>query len=400
MSVKLFGQGKRRRMTTYKVNELSGVTAPAQKGANAVIIKARHAKDPEMDDLDADGNPKSKSKVSKSSLSFMTSVQGGHAHSISVWSEESGGTTGPGSDSPDEDGHSHPWNLTPNGDIEIGMNQGHTHTVSRESILAALATSTPIVRALESVAAVAKALNVEFTEDGDLVDLAKKENTMDEAEKAALEAKLAKAERLSTLNDTQKAHLGGLNESDQETYLAKENDERETIAKAAVLAKAEADPVIYTRTDGVTQIRKSDGALLAQLAQEADQSKKDLTKAQAVNADASFEKSAEVNLDALPGSLKVRTALVKAVNGIEDAPTRELAAQSLIAGNSAMKAAFNSVGEPGAGFEPASSDQTGAEGELDRLAKAQVAKNGGSYQDAYSLMADQNPAIAKKALGS
>ena len=39
------GKGKKRRMTKYIVNELSGVDAPAQVGARALIIKARGTAD-------------------------------------------------------------------------------------------------------------------------------------------------------------------------------------------------------------------------------------------------------------------------------------------------------------------------------------------------------------------
>lgn len=223
---------------------------------------------------------------------------------------------------------------------------------------------------------------------------AEKEGDMpaDKDKLAALEKKAARFEKLAELTDVQKTHFADLNEKGQDAFLAKNADARQADVDAVLEKKNDADPVLYTCDDG-TPIRKSDGELFAKLAKENDTNRKDLAKAQAVAANAEFEKSAAEHLGGLPGNIQVRTAIVKAIDGIRDESIRELAAQSVIAGSKAMTAAFNSVGSGGGGIEKGDADV-----ELNKLTKAYMVKEKVDYYTAYGAVTEQNAELHKRAI--
>ena len=107
-----------------------------------------------------------------------------------------------------------------------------------------------------------------------------------------------------------------------------------------------------------------------------------------------YQKEADEHLDALPGELSVRAALVKAVQGIPDEAVREKAGQVLIAGNKAMKAAFNTVGSGGSGVEPGSTAH-----EMDRLTKSFMKAHPDSTEEnAYGEVLLANPVLAAKVI--
>lgn len=138
-----------------------------------------------------------------------------------------------------------------------------------------------------------------------------------EAEVAKLKADLALAKSVGELTDAQKAHYAGLDEADKAKFLKAKPAERE-----AQLAKAkESDPVVYTDLDGV-EYRKSDDARLVAAAKRADSSLKAARLSEERAQASELQKRAEVLLKNLPGEINVKTALLKAVDGIQEEAVR------------------------------------------------------------------------------
>lgn len=399
MSTHRLGSGKRRRMTKYTLGELSMVDRAQQPTPN-LIFKRR--------DLDKAGHrddEKRKRRGVKKDIDdgivVITSSEARHSHGFMMFPGEQGGSTWFAMDPQDEVSHDHPWLIRPDGSIQIGENLGHTHSVNREEIIGAFLRISPIARGDTEILSMAKIMKVEFTEDGGVTDLFKagdpgatKEGDMPDPKQTmeALEKKLARAMKLAELTDIQKSHILTLSKDGQTAFLEKDDAGRTAEVDAEITKKAAADPLMYTCDDG-TKIHKSDGPLLAKMAKDRDDDRKELAKARAMNADASFSKQAGEHLDALPGTLEVRTALVKAVEGITDEGMRSLVAQSILAGNSAMKAAFDSLGSGGGG-----SVLKDAEAELERLATAHMVEKGVDYYTAYAVVSEANPVLTKRAI--
>ena len=194
---------------------------------------------------------------------------------------------------------------------------------------------------------------------------------------AALQAQLARAQAVVALAAEERAHFDALPEDARTAFLAKSADGRRTELDAAVKAAADADPVVYTTADGVA-LRKSAGEAFIALAKSNDSLRKEADALRAEREAERLEKRAEFELGHLPGDLKTRAAMLKAIGGIEDESLREAAHDALKAQNEAMSKAFETRGHGGEPSPGSPDDQ------LDKLAKAHAEKQGVSYQAAYA----------------
>ena len=123
-SSRMAAKPKKNRMVKFKMKELSAVDRPAQQGALVSIMK--------RDDGDDEGLEKHCGRVP-----VLTSADEGHVHMIWL-DDDRGGSTSWQTSEGDEQGHSHPWIINPDGTLTIGEEDGHTHEVSAESVLAAM----------------------------------------------------------------------------------------------------------------------------------------------------------------------------------------------------------------------------------------------------------------------
>jgi len=211
------------------------------------------------------------------------------------------------------------------------------------------------------------------------------------AENETLKKANATATAVAALSEPQRAHYGSL-----------KGDE----AKAAFLSKADGDrqkeiddlrkgdPVLYKALDGA-EFRASDGDRMISIAKRADDNARRLALSEAQRSQESLAKRADTELDHCPGTVEVRSALLKAVDGIGDEATRTGVLEILKAGNTAMATTSKPRGiraTPAGGGESANA-------ELDRLAKAYMEKNPKvNYYDAYAVVSEANPALLKRAI--
>ena len=388
------GSGKRRRMTKYSLGELSMVDR-AQQPTPTLIFKRKG--DPDYDPKNPDASKRGRFEK-HDGIVLITSLEGRHTHGMSIGRGMRGGSTWYSEDPQDERSHDHPWMFDTDGSIIIGDNMGHGHSIDRASLLQAFMSLGPASRTDPDVVAFAEKCFVKFTEDGGVTDLLTKEGDMPnpDLEKTVqdLQAKLKVATALSTMNDAQKAYYAALPEADQPAFLEKSDADR-----AAVIEKAQAeDPVVFTTATGV-EIRKSDGPVVLALAQDAAAANKRADEAETISKRARFEKAATEHLGHLPGSIDVRCAIVKALDGIDDEAVRSLAAQSLIAADRAMAGVYT---RKGAGPDPNAPALPGGENpnqKLDALTKRFQDDNPGtSYVDAYEKVAEANPDLAEAAI--
>lgn len=151
-----------------------------------------------------------------------------------------------------------------------------------------------------------------------------------------------------------------------------------------MISKAkESDPVVYiSKADG-TEYRKSDGEKMIALAKRADKSIA-IAKAATETAEReAFTKRAK-ELGSLPGSEEVKTALLKAIDGIEDPEIQKSCQELLNAGNTSLKKAFERSGIQGDGPH----DESNPVNKLDILAKNRANDKGISFEKAYTEVLD------------
>ena len=150
-----------------------------------------------------------------------------------------------------------------------------------------------------------------------------------------------------TLGASEREHYDSLSDNkDKAAFLSKSADEQKVIvtdAAAEKARKAEGDPVVYTTTDG-DEILKSHGTIILRMAKSHDAERRKTAKLQDDRKQSDLEKRAETELKYLPGDLKVRAALLKAADSIEDEATRKSALETLAAQNKQMQKAFETAG--------------------------------------------------------
>lgn len=292
----------------------------------------------------------------------------------------------------DEYGHAHPWVRNSDGSITIGAVDGHTHELTaqkrefssdeRDKLAEEgeampdgsfpIKTAADLENALHDfgradesrrkavahhIARRAKALGLsdKLPSEGAFADELGKaaegqeSTTMTDAEKAAIDAANKRAESLETelkiqksingLNTAERTHFDSLNEQDRTAFLAKSALDR----KAEMERSANDNPVVFTNSDGV-EFRKNDGAKLIAIAKQADADRKLARDATAALTEQALQKRASDDLGNLPGEMNVKTALLKAVDGIADEATRKSALALLKAGNDGIAKAFKRAG--------------------------------------------------------
>jgi hypothetical protein len=383
-----FRQGKRRRMTKFRINEIAAVDFPAQTPALATILKRKGS--PDYDPKTKKGRLVKREDVEHDeallakfddTTGVMTSNEDGHAHIL--WLYGKVGETSWQKSEGEESGHDHPWMLNADGTITIGMSEGHDHAVDQSIVLMALMEKNDSNQAGDP--GIEKEAEMPQTPEEVANDL--KKATDENGELTKSNERLAAIVKLSA---DERAHFDGLDTEGQDAFLAKSADER----GSEINKSTEEDPVVYTSLSG-DEFRKSDDSRLIKLAKERDEDRKELAKARVERENAGFEKRAEELLPNSSGDLPVRAAIVKALDGIKDEDLRKGAFESVQAGDKALKAAFNRTGH-----QTVTGDEGDAETELTNLAKARAEKDECSFTDAYAKVADENPALFAKAVGS
>lgn len=189
-------------------------------------------------------------------------------------------------------------------------------------------------------------------------------------------SKLADAEIVAKLSDSERKHLASLDEAAAAKFKGASADERQASMKKA----AEADEMFKSHT-GV-EIRKSDvGAGIYTILKAQDEqiakANVELNKAREQTLTVELTKVAEDEYGKLPGDTVAKVAVLKAVNGFDEA-TKATLTQMLKAGNAALNGAFTEVGARGDKVEKAA--------ELESLTKA--------YADTHKV----HPAVAQIAV--
>lgn len=432
---KLYRQGKKRRMNKFRMDHIASCDFPAQAGATALILKRGDIPE-STEELTC---RIIKSPFEDAPPGLLTSSEDGHSHL--VWLHGRAGTTSWGKSEGEESGHEHPWMLTADGQLVIGENESHSHSVDQNMVMQALmdlmkrrpiekirdaeglhdavvtlqfvpaedreaaaeqivkrAQQLEMINTLPENGTVAALLNKagstgETEADMPENDVAKKLEAA-ETQNAELLKRQERLEAILKLDADVRKHFDSLDEKAQDEFLALDStSQKAEVAKAVTKAKDE-DPIVYESPDG-TVFRKSDDPRIVKMARERDEDRKELAKARATARQATFEKRAEDELGNLPGEVAVRAAIVEAIDGIKDENVRKAAHESIQAGNKAIKAAFSKVGRDATPEDSAVAD---AEAELDRLAKTRASEKGEDYYDAYDVVVRENPTLAKRAI--
>jgi hypothetical protein len=363
-------------MKEFKMFEISAVDRPAQSDAKALIMK--------RDDYKGDKKKKKKESdaeaVAKGHGVMTVADKTGHAHTLSFYAGESLGETSYNKAKNDEYGHEHPFTII-NGVVTIGETQGHTHEVNQADV-------TSVLGNMLNAQSLGKK-EEDFMSGNKLQDSADTsvETLKADLEKVTKELELAKS--ISNMTDAQKAHYATLSADSKVEFLTKSSTEKDA---AVTLAKY--DDTYYKSADGVvyTKAQKAE----ADLAKKVDEMAAKLAKDEADKFDLHMQKRAESELEHMAGSIQVRAALLKAVEGIADAELRKGAIESLRA-----KATTFAEVSKSKGTEEVKKvhDVQDAVAKLDSLAKSHAADKGMDYYDAYDAVTKSNPELYNQAFG-
>lgn len=336
-------QKKKRIMRDFALDEISGVTFPAQKGARMVLMKrGDEPAGPDISKMSAD-------EIARLVLKGryqLTTANAGHSHLIDVSDEDK--MRGGGFTMSCESGcdyHRHPYVIGKGGEITIGMAAGHSHEVM--SIEAVKAAASP---PLESKGT---------TEKGEEMD----------------QKEIAKLQALAVMTDAQKAHFGKLSGQAADDYIAASPEVRQ----AAITKAAGDDAVVYTAKNGA-EYRKSDDPRLVQMAKDrdADIAAAEIAKAAQLEAEAlTLAKS----WDFIGKSMDEKVADAKAILGAAPA-VKKAALDAIEAQRAAMAPLFKSFGARDGGLTTKSEGAEAGE-QLNKLAEELSAKDGTTFAVAY-----------------
>ena len=209
--------------------------------------------------------------------------------------------------------------------------------------------------------------------------------TTEAAQILDLTAKLAKAERLATLTDAQRAHYGKLG-TDGEAYLAKSLADRQ----AVIVEIAKADEVVYTSTSTGETFRKSDDVRLVTMAKRQDAQAVELAKRDEAIEKAEIATIAKATLGNLGGSDDVHQLIVRSLRK-SGAPQTEIdAALTAMKGWHVLaKSAGVAKGTGGSDPQPDS-----PEAKVEHLAKAIATEQKVDITKARALVFDTAEGIA------
>ena len=364
---------RKRIMREFRIDEISGVDNPAQEGARVAIMKRAEPKgdiSPDgsysltLDTSELENMLKSEMQKGMGDLAdLLTSEEEGHQHGIGVsrCDGEIAYYVSYASGPDDEAGHSHPLARSDSGYV-LGVVAGHTHTIDQETISQAI-----LALVTKNDAAKGEDAMTEKTENQPTVE--------------ELQTQLTRTQAVVALTGEERAHFEALAEEAQTAFLAKSADDRKAEIGAVTKAAQDANPVVFTAADG-TEFRKSDDPRAIAMAKRLDATEQENAALKARDEQTTLEKRAEAELPHLPGDVKTRAAMLKAIDGIEDEAQREAALGALKAQNEAMSKAFQTYGYGGQPEPGSPADQ------LDKLAKGYAEKNGGTFEAAYMKVAD------------
>ncbi len=362
---------RKRIMQEFRINEISSVDSPAQEEARVAIMKRAEPRENNLPDgtYPLALNTAVLENVVKREIQkgmgdladLLTSEEEGHQHGVSIGAYEGSVeirvmySQGPEA----EASHDHPVVRSPEGQYTLGMVAGHTHAIDQEAMSGAV------------LALVTK------TEGGEpMTTQIGTQPTVEE-----LGAQLARAHAVVALTGEERAHFEALPEEARTAFLAKSADDRKAEIGAVTKAAQDANPVVFTAADG-TEFRKSDDPRAIAMAKRLDATEQENAALKARDEQTTLEKRAGAELPHLPGDVKTRAAMLKAIDGIEDEAQREAALGALKAQNEAMSKAFQTYGHGGQPEPGSPADQ------LDKLAKVYAEKNGGTFEAAYMKVAD------------
>lgn len=200
------------------------------------------------------------------------------------------------------------------------------------------------------------------------------ESVMTDQEKAALEARVAKAEKIADLNDVQKAYLRRLPAHEQDAFLA-----------LTPAQKADELKPVHTSEDGTVYTKAHDPALVT-MAKSADADRKRFRDEMAKSQDLVFKARVDKELAHLPGTAEERAALLKAVDGISDEKLREGALKALLAGDEAASKSFQRQGTGNGGKTEKGSDDPAAQ--LQKMAEEHAKEHKVDVPTAYLAVID------------
>jgi hypothetical protein len=192
----------------------------------------------------------------------------------------------------------------------------------------------------------------------------------------ALQAELNIAKAFGELSDAEKAYHKSLDERGRESFLKLSVQER----AQRVRFSQDENPVVYTDLKGQT-FRKNDDPRMIAMAKSADEDRAALLAEKSARQTAEFSKRAEVELKNYPGDSAAKVALLKVVDGIGDAATRDAVKAIVKAGNDSLEPAFR---ERGTSSGPAITD--GAEAQLQKLAEDHAKAKGVDISKAYEAV--------------
>ena len=208
------------------------------------------------------------------------------------------------------------------------------------------------------------------------------------AKSTELEAKLLRSDAVLDLSPEHRAHFDTLTKAeDQDAFLDLSEDARTTS-----LTKVD-DGVVFTAANG-DEYFKSDDPRMVKMAQERDADRKELAKARATAAQLSYEQRADTELKGLSGDLAVRSAIVKALDTIENEDVRKAAFESIKGGSQSLEKAFDEIGHGDGTVTKTSED---AQSKLTKLANDKASKDAIDFYDAYAQVELANPELRAQA---
>ena len=356
---------RKRIMREFRIDEISGVDNPAQEGARVAVMK--------RDDGEAQSPLRPAQKGIGDLADLLTGEEAGHQHGIAVsrYDNQVAFSVSYGFGPDEERGHDHPIARAADGQYVLGVVAGHPHTIDQDAMGRAV------------LALVTKNTAGATGTGGEMPDEQKDEQQTDASAGAeptveALQKRLDRANAVIALGSDERAHYDALSdEAAQEAFLVKSADGR----RVEIAATQDADPVVYTTADGVA-IRKSAGDAFIALAKSNDALRKEADALRAEREQEALEKRADVELSHLPGDVKVRAAMLQALEDIPEAAQREAAHNMLKAQNAVMATAFETRG---VGIGPAEGSPDDA---LAKLAQAYAKEHGVTEAAAYAAVMD------------
>lgn len=337
---------KKRRITSLKIDEVSGVDKAAQVPAEALLRKR------------APGGEAAE-KHYEYHRPLLTTEADGHQHVLDDCG--AGGETSWVRSEGEEYGHSHSWVRMLDGQLVIGAAEGHSHEVidpTNKSASGGANKETDMTQPTQKAAegspqipeAVAKSI-------------------------ADLTTRAERAEAIMKLNADERGLFDGLNAEAQTSFLAKSASERAD----AVRQSRDANAVVYTAKNGDV-FRKNDDPRMVKMAQERDEEKGRTEKALNDLAMERLTKRAEAEMAHCPGTPEVRAGILKALEGVPGA------VEFIKAADASLAKAFKPSGTTGA--SAAGAELMKAEDRLEVLAKAYATEHKCSIEKARDLVLD------------